>query len=397
MRRHDLWRGLTRVVAGIVTIVLLSSTTLAQNNQPAEPKAEAAESTKGDPQPTTQPAEGQTDDNLRRLLELREKSGPAVVPAVRPSAEKLPVKPKAKPMPKTGAAASQASEEAASKPAPSPKKPRSDRSLEDLKRRARTSTQQATRPTRTAGRPGDDLLGPMYLPATPKSKWPAAARHARDSEPDRRRDRDDEDDRFAEDDRDKTPVSTASDDLEWFNFDGAMWEDVVQYFAERVGKPILNFDELVIGGELTYRSERKFTQEEAIDELNLIMHMVGFRFVETENHIFVVPLSEMNMYLDVHQVYPTRTAFEVAEPRPTDYVAVFVQVKDHPAKKIQAMFETMLPDYMTIMALDDSNQLKLVGLVQDIHKFLGLMDRVSVEEDDPLETRIFSTQVVGSA
>ena len=99
--------------------------------------------------------------------------------------------------------------------------------------------------------------------------------------------------------------------MEWFNFEQMPWEDVVRVFADRLGKPLLGFDDLVIGGELTYSSDRKFTKEEALDELNLLMHMQGYRFVETEHHIEVVPLSEMGQRVPVSKTYPSR-AFEEA-------------------------------------------------------------------------------------
>jgi hypothetical protein len=264
--------------------------------------------------------------------------------------------------------------------------------LDELRRRGRTSTQgagetpRAERPERRrpalaaepADEDDDDFFGPSYPPATPADELSGRRRlpQERTAEVSARPER-----------PGTAPVSTATDDLEWFNYEGMPWEDVIREFAERLGKPLLG--DVLIGDTLTYVSDRKFTKEEAIDELNLIMHMIGYRFVETEHHIFVVPLSEMPVYVEVEQTYPSREAFEEADPRPMDYVTVYVQVKEHAAGTIQSMFETMVSDYMTIMALDESNQLKLVGLVKDIHKVLGLMDRIRVDERDPRITRIF--------
>jgi type II secretion system protein D len=267
--------------------------------------------------------------------------------------------------------------------------------LDELRRRGRTSTQgavetpRAERPERRrpalaaepADEDDDDFFGPSYPPATPADELAGRRRlpQERTAEVSARPER-----------PGTAPVSTATDDLEWFNYEGMPWEDVIREFAERLGKPLLG--DVLIGDTLTYVSDRKFTKEEAIDELNLIMHMIGYRFVETEHHIFVVPLSEMPVYVEVEQTYPSREAFEEADPRPMDYVTVYVQVKEHAAGTIQSMFETMVSDYMTIMALDESNQLKLVGLVKDIHKVLGLMDRIRVDESDPRITRIFQIE-----
>lgn len=181
------------------------------------------------------------------------------------------------------------------------------------------------------------------------------------------------------------------EDEEWFNFDGVPWEDVVMYFVERVGKPLMSED-LIIGGTLTYRSDGILTKDEAIDELNLIMQEKGYRFVETERHIRVIPLAEMPQWVPLTRTFPTLAAFEEANLRDMDYVAVYYQVQDLPAQTYVDMFGDALPDYSRIVALQDSNQIKIIALARDVRKFMALKDMIDISPSDPRELEFFEIQ-----
>ncbi|MFH1747565.1 MAG: secretin N-terminal domain-containing protein [Planctomycetota bacterium] len=391
MTRQNLQRGWNGAVLSVVVAMLWCGWALAQDKppaqtQPARPPARGVQPKS----PTTQPVDdAELQEKFIHLLEERDKA-------------ESPRQPKRKsPAPSDG----KTLEPPAKPEAPVPEAPVPEskpgtvesttgrRSLEELRRNAHTSTQgaepPASRPVSVVLAEEDDVdeFGPPYPPATP-------ARTPRVSIPERRPALEEEQAEAAERGQpasSEPPVSNATGEGEWFNFVNMPWEDVIMYFVERIGKPLfVEGGDLMIGGELTYVSEREFTKEEAIDELNLIMHMRGYRFIEAEHHIFVVPLNEVVWYIE--QTFETLEKFEQADLRPTDYVRLFVQVPDQPVKKIQLMFENMVPDYMTVMGIEDSNQLKLEGLVQDINKILALMERVKIDEDDPRETRIFNIE-----
>ena len=372
MTRQNPWHSVFGLVLGVVFVVLLTGIAAGENQPPPARKGPGVRSHQSpDKPPTTQPSDEEAQRKLRELMEMRDRGE-----------FKTPKKgDEPKPKPKKSSVGSRRGKVVT----PPRAKKGSRESLDELKRRARSSTQGAA----TEETDEDDFFGPLYAPASPPSTQRELLTRGRSlaTQPESKPTT------TTEPEHPEPPISRQTDDLEWFNYDGMPWEDVIYDFAERIGKPLLDpGGELMIGGELTYRSERKFTKEEAIDELNLILHMLGYRFVETENHIFVVTLSEMPMHVPVEATYPSRAAFEQADPRPMDYVIAYIQIVDYPAKDIQFMFETMAPDYMTVMALEESNQLKLVGMTRDIHKILGLMDRISIDEDDPRETKIFKIE-----
>lgn len=362
MTRQNFRRGLIRLVLSALVTMLAVDLVLAQAG-PSRP-ARSGRSSRGSAKPpASQPLDPEAQEKLRKLMEMSPQHAVPPPPGEAPD-QKAPEAP-----------AAPSKKRPERKPAASP-------GLDELNRRARASTQKASAPaTPVSEKPADgeedDFFGPPYPPATPTIDKPRAGALKTDNEKERA----------------PTPrTSSATDDMEWFNFEQMPWEDVVRVFADRLGKPLLGFDDLVIGGELTYSSDRKFTKEEALDELNLLMHMQGYRFVETEHHIEVVPLSEMGQRVPVSKTYPSRSAFEEADPPRMDYVIVYLQIEDVPARKVQYAFETMFSDDFNIFTLEDSNQLKLTGAAQDVHKFLDLMDRIDIDENDPRQMRIFQIQ-----
>lgn len=180
---------------------------------------------------------------------------------------------------------------------------------------------------------------------------------------------------------------------EWFNFSKTPWETVIQQFVERIGKPLMDPDSaLVIGGELTYISNEQFTKDEALDELNFILHEKGYRFVERPHHIYLVPLSDMPTMVPLDKVFASIEQFNAAAPRDMDYVTVYYQVHDRPAQVYVDMFGDALGDYSRISALPESNQIKITALAKDVRKFLTLKDRIDISPQDPRKLEFFDIQ-----
>jgi type II secretion system protein D len=420
LTRHG-WLGLMLGIAWGLPVV----PTAAQQAPPPNPATAA-------PKPaTTQPAaHPESQEALEKLLKMRdemqrqqqekEKSGQSVAPSAAPE-EKRESSGKLK-RPGRRTVAGQGATPQNSPPPAEASEPAGGQGakLEELQKRARASTQKATPPGAApneepvAPPPGDqriedasipppempqpaatpapteELIGPPLelannpdagratgqpsaAPALPQSTPPAAAAEPPPAPRKRRAD-------------------AAVEDGEWFNFKDTPWEDVIRIFAERLGKPLLETGDLVISGELTYVNERKFTKDEALDELNLLMALhapQGYRFVEDEYHIRVIPLNEMPWWVPVKYTFDSVEAFEAANPRDMDFVVVYYQVKDRPAQAYVSMFFNALPDPTQLTALAESNQLKIVALARDVRRFMQLKDKVKFEPSDPREMRIF--------
>ncbi len=269
--------------------------------------------------------------------------------------------------------------------------------LEELRRRAREAREEAARrrearergePAQPAGDPeaqtpeqesGERSLEEEDRPGESPTQR-TVEEEAGESEPERPR-------------RVRRPQTQPADGkTEWFSFEGMPWEDVIDHFARRIGKPLINKDEIVIGGDLTYVNPHKFTKEEAIDELNLLLFHKGWRFVETEHHIYAVPLSEMPGLVDIKHTFKTREEFEAANPPDMEFVTVFIQVKDRPAQDIVDTYNPTQPDYVRMSEFGDSNQIKYVALAKDVRKFLAMVDLIGFEVFDPRQIKIFNVQ-----
>lgn len=187
------------------------------------------------------------------------------------------------------------------------------------------------------------------------------------------------------------PVLTGTDEeaTEWFNFENASWGEVLAHFEQRLGKPWMNRDMATIPGELTYKTTRRFTTDEAIDELNLIMHELGYRFVNVSDHLYVLPLSDLPARVDPEYVFESVEKFKEANLRPMDYCTVYIQIKDQPAQKIVEAFGGVIGDYARMSDVGDTNQIKISALVRDIEKFLVLRERIDMRPNDPGVIRLY--------
>ncbi|MGE0481020.1 MAG: secretin N-terminal domain-containing protein [Phycisphaerae bacterium] len=179
---------------------------------------------------------------------------------------------------------------------------------------------------------------------------------------------------------------------EWFNFDGLPWEDVLAYFAERLGKPWMNRADLPVSGELTYRTTRRFTTEEAIDELNLLLHEKGLRFMTIGDYLYLKELAEIPPLLPTDRVFETRDAFEAATLRNMDFAAVYVSIPEQPAQQIVDMFGDYLPPGAYMIAESAQNRIRIRALVRDIRRILTLIDRIRSEKHDPRDIRVFTVR-----
>ncbi len=184
------------------------------------------------------------------------------------------------------------------------------------------------------------------------------------------------------------PPPPADGKTEWFNFVDMPWEEVVKHFAERIGKPLMPSD-VVIGGELTYQTTRRFTKQEAIDELNFLLVEQGFFMVETENYVYVVPLSELPKLLPLKYFFDSYEAFEKAHLRDMQFASVRFPITDRPAQEVVDMLAPSMPDRALPVVIDDTNVIRLTGLAKDVRRFKQLLDMAVTRKLDPRKVRIF--------
>ncbi|WP_320046857.1 secretin N-terminal domain-containing protein [uncultured Ilyobacter sp.] len=168
------------------------------------------------------------------------------------------------------------------------------------------------------------------------------------------------------------------------------WEDVVNHYAKLIGKPIMG--DMAVFGELTYETDRRFTREEMLDELNFLLIEQGSFIVEHEDYIYVVPVSELSKQLELDARYGSRAAFEAAKLRDYQICEVLIRIKDRPAEELRDMLSPSMPDRALPVVVGDTNCIKITGLATDVRRFLGLLDTVDAGDYDPRTTKFIKVE-----
>lgn len=179
------------------------------------------------------------------------------------------------------------------------------------------------------------------------------------------------------------------DRTEWFNYADMEWEDVVKQLAKRLGKPLMAND-VIVSGKLTYQGKRRFTMQEAIDELNFLLAEQGYFIAETENYVYLVPLNEIKKFLSLGRMFDSYESFEAASLRDMEFCSVMFKIADQPAEKLRDMLASAMPDYAIPTVTGNTNSINITGLAKDVRRFKGLLDVVKLRKYDPREMRIYA-------
>lgn len=187
-----------------------------------------------------------------------------------------------------------------------------------------------------------------------------------------------------------TPIERGGREY-FISFKATPWEDVIRYYQQLVGKPLMGEDMIPIG-ELTYESKRRFTRDELRDELNFLLLERNAFIVEREDYLNIVPTSEISKFITLDRVFPSIEAFNEADLRPLEICEVLIQVKNRPAKDLRDTLSPSMPDYAIPVVVGEANQIKITGLAQDVRRFMELSAILESEKFDPRETRFIKVE-----
>ncbi len=191
------------------------------------------------------------------------------------------------------------------------------------------------------------------------------------------------------------PPAPQDGKTEWFSFSDTQWEEVVNHFAERLGKPLLSTD-VYVPGSLNFQTTRRYTKDEAIDELNYLLVEQGYYLHETDNYVYLLPLNELSKYIEPKYIFESMEAFTGAALRDMQFSQVFIRIEDRPAEAIRDMLAPAMPDHALPVVAGETNSIKLTGLARDVRRFAALLDRFKGEKFDPRTMRIFEIKTRAS-
>lgn len=179
---------------------------------------------------------------------------------------------------------------------------------------------------------------------------------------------------------------------EWFAFDGMPFEDVIAYFIQRIGKPALGQEDAIIGGDLTYTSTQRFTQQEAIDELNYLLLMQGYFLHTDDRFTYVLREGDIPKHLKTDSIYDGLEAFRAANLGPLEFVSVLIQIRDRRAEDVRDLIAPSMPDRALPVVVGEANKIRINGFAMDVERFARLLDVLKDDFYDPRNTKIFKIQ-----
>jgi type II secretory pathway component GspD/PulD (secretin) len=190
--------------------------------------------------------------------------------------------------------------------------------------------------------PPAKLERPQAMPAAPVAPPPAARGDAPETPP---------------------PAVSAADGALRFNFAAAPWKEVLEWLAQQSGLS-LQIETLPVGS-FTYRDDREFTVEEALDLLNSCLLPKGYTLVRRERILMAIdlesPVPEELVTLVTTEQLPERGRFELvkclfplAKMKPEDVVAM---IKDFLGPQGRAI---PFPKTRQILVTETAGKLRII-------------------------------------
>ena len=159
-----------------------------------------------------------------------------------------------------------------------------------------------------------------------------------------------------------TADSPSQDSLR-FAFEGAPWREVIEWLAEE-GDLALHIGDLPTGS-LTYSDPNDFSQQEAIDRVNLFLLPQGFTLVRSGRLLSVINLSDPR---SVQQLNSLAKLVQVAELEKLEGLARDLGVTlPSPFATLSFLALPVIPELrLTDLGLVDVNEFKLIRQVKRV-------------------------------
>jgi len=156
-----------------------------------------------------------------------------------------------------------------------------------------------------------------------------------------------------------------------FQYKSMPYVDVVRRFAQALKRPLIG--DLNIEGELTFFDAEPYTRDEALDTLNLLLSMRGYRLIERGRYLQLIPLSEVpgttgKLHTDVDAV---------KGERPGKVVTVLLPVKHMVAKDAAKLVVRKVSPFGSISPMPRGKGIIITDTVANIRRirdFLGVFD-----------------------
>ena len=158
-----------------------------------------------------------------------------------------------------------------------------------------------------------------------------------------------------------------------FQFDGILYSDVLERFAQMVNKPLVS--DTNVAGTLTFNDPRPYNYSEALDTLNLMLSMKGVMLVEDGHYLRLIGLKQLpQMPLRI-----MRGVEQTGDVRGSEIVTVVLDVKNLDSKDLGEAIVTMLSNAGSLAPLSKGRGLIITDRLANIQRIRSLLAAIDTE------------------
>ena len=161
-----------------------------------------------------------------------------------------------------------------------------------------------------------------------------------------------------------------------FNFKGATFDQVLDFFSRATGLPVVRETD-VPEGTLDYLAPEAYTLPEALRVLNIILQAKGVMLRVDRDMLYLQKLSEMQK-----EAIPIFVGQLPAETAPHEIVTVVRPLNIAIAKPLAEKLATMVAEYGAVTAMDQQNSLVITETAAVVRRLLKIVDELDREDPE---------------
>ncbi|MCZ6835153.1 MAG: hypothetical protein O7G85_05200, partial [Planctomycetota bacterium] len=161
-----------------------------------------------------------------------------------------------------------------------------------------------------------------------------------------------------------------------FNFKGATFDQVLDFFSRVSGRPVVRETD-VPTGTLDFLSPEHYELDEALHVLNIILQAKGVMLRASDDMLYLQKLSEMQK-----EDIPTFIGELPSEITPDQVITIVKPLEIALAKPLAEKLATMVASYGSIIAMEQQNSLVITETAAQVRRLLRIIDELDREDPE---------------
>jgi type II secretory pathway component GspD/PulD (secretin) len=176
---------------------------------------------------------------------------------------------------------------------------------------------------------------------------------------------------------DEPPPPVAAEPRVQFNFKGATFDQVIDFFSRVTGLPVVKKTD-VPQGTLDYLAPESYTVSEALEILNIILQARGVMLLASDRMLFLQKLDE-SIPREAVPVFVNELAGDV---RPNDIVTVVRPLNAAQAEPLAEKLKVLVAPYGAMTALAQQNAIVITETAAQVRRLLTIVEEVDREDPE---------------